>query len=183
MTKSIICAGFGGQGIMFMGKLLGYAAMKLGYKITWISSYGAEARGGAAHCMLVISDEDIPSPIIEEPDICVAMNSPSFEKFKNSLKKRGLMILNSSLIRNGKPMRKDIRAMKIPMTDIAGSMGNIKVANMVALGAMLLGDKLFDIDVLSGALEDFIPAHRKNLLDINKRALIEGYEFSTRNKG
>lgn len=183
MTKSIICAGFGGQGIMFTGKLLGYAAMKLGYKVTWISSYGAEARGGSAHCMLVISDEDIPSPVIEKSDICIAMNGPSFEKFKNSLNKRGLIILNSSLIGESEPLKKSVRAIRVPMTAIASSMGNIKVANMVALGAMLLGDKLFDIDVLNRALEDFIPVHRKNLLDINRRALEKGYEFVARNKG
>ncbi len=166
---------------MFTGKLMGYAAMKLGYKVTWINSYGAEARGGSAHCMLIISDEDIPSPVIEKPDICIAMNSPSFEKFKNRLNKRGLIILNSSLIGESESVKKGIRVIRVPMTGIASSMGNIKVANMVALGAMLLGDKLFDIDVLNRALEGFIPAHRKNLLDINRRALEKGYEFVARN--
>ena len=98
MDKSIICAGSGGQGIMFMGKLLAYSAMKADYKVTWISSYGAEARGGAAYCMVTISNSYIPSPVIESPDICIVMNNSSFEKFNRRLKKGGLLILNSSFI-------------------------------------------------------------------------------------
>ncbi|MBM3254274.1 MAG: 2-oxoacid:ferredoxin oxidoreductase subunit gamma [Candidatus Omnitrophica bacterium] len=183
MTKSIICAGFGGQGIMFMGKLLAYSAMRSGYKVTWISSYGAEARGGAAYCTVIISDSTIASPVIENPDICIVMNNPSFEKFKDRIKKRGILILNSSLIDNELNIRKDIKSIRIPMTDIAVSCGNIRVANMVGLGAFLLADEIFDLDFLFNTLEEFIPAHRKNFLDINKNALRKGYEFGRGNKG
>lgn len=183
MTKSIICAGFGGQGIMFMGKLLAYSAMRSGYEVTWISSYGAEARGGAAYCMVTISDSAIASPVIENPDICIVMNNPSFEKFKDRVKKKGILILNSSLIEDNVNIKKDIKSTRVPMTDIAVSCGNIRVANMVALGTFLFADEIFDLKSLSNALEEFIPSHRKNLLDINKEALRKGYEFAGKNKG
>lgn len=182
MTKSIICAGFGGQGIMFIGKLLAYSAMRSGYKVTWISSYGAEARGGAAYCMVTISDSAIASPVIENPDKCIVMNNPSFEKFKDRVKKKGILILNSSLIEDSVHIKRDIKSIKIPMTDIAISCGNVKVANMVGLGAFLLTNEIFNLNSLSCALEEFIPSHRKNLLDINKNALRMGYEFARSNK-
>ncbi|MFH0838623.1 MAG: 2-oxoacid:acceptor oxidoreductase family protein [Candidatus Omnitrophota bacterium] len=182
MSKLIICAGFGGQGIMFMGRFLAYSAMKLNYNVTWISSYGAEARGGAAYCMVVISDDDIPSPLIEHPDVCIVMNSPSFEKFHTRLKKNGLLILNSSLIDDGRSVRRDITCIKIPMTAMALSSGNVKVANMLALGAFIFNDSTFKLGTIQTLLEQFIPPHRKNLLDANKTALWEGYEFAKRYK-
>lgn len=168
---------------MFMGKLLAYSAMRSGYQVTWISSYGAEARGGTAYCMVTISDSIIASPVIENPDICIVMNNPSFEKFKDRVKKKGILILNSSLIEDNVIIKRDIKNIRIPMTDIAVSCGNIKVANMVGLGAFLLTDEIFDLNSLSYALEEFIPSHRKSLLDINKEALRKGYEFTKSDKG
>ncbi len=167
---------------MFMGKLIGYAAMKLNYNVTWISSYGAEARGGASYCMVIISDNPIPSPVVEEPDICIVMNNPSFEKFSKKLKKKGLLIMNSSMIEDGNSTRKDIRSVKVPMTRLAFSLGNTRVSNMVALGTFILKERIFDLDSILKILEEFIPSHRRNLLDINKKALVKGYEFAKRYK-
>src|SRR3989338_680021 len=124
--EEIICAGFGGQGIMLMGKLLSYAGMKRRYNVTWMPSYGAEVRGGTAHCMVVISDKDIPSPILDKPDICIVMNAPSMIKFERSVKKGGLLIINTSLIPD-KLRRRDLNVIKLPFTDIAQRLGSIRV--------------------------------------------------------
>lgn len=177
--EEIICAGFGGQGIMLMGKLLSYAGMKRRYNVTWMPSYGAEVRGGTAHCMIVISDDKIPSPILERPDIAIIMNAPSMTKFERSVKKGGVLIMNTSLIPD-KLRRRDLNVIKLPFTDIAARLGNSRVANMVAIGAYLARTKIFRLNEIARSLQDVIPKYRRNLLKINLAALKEGIKLARR---
>ena len=137
MKEEIIFAGFGGQGIMLMGKALSYAAMNNGKHVTWMPSYGAEVRGGTAHSMVIISDEIIASPVVKEPSMCIVMNRPSLQKFETKVKKNGFLIVNKSLI-DIDAERKDIDILNIPATSMASELGNLKVANMVMLGALLV---------------------------------------------
>jgi 2-oxoglutarate ferredoxin oxidoreductase subunit gamma len=135
MTHEIILAGFGGQGVMVMGQLLTYAGMLEGAHVSWIPSYGPEMRGGTANCSVIISQEPIGSPIVTEATAVVAMNLPSLEKFESSLSPGGILIVNSSLI-DRPSKRDDIVTYTVPANDIASHLGNAKMANMVALGAL-----------------------------------------------
>ncbi|UCH12671.1 MAG: 2-oxoacid:acceptor oxidoreductase family protein [Candidatus Omnitrophota bacterium] len=171
-TTRIICAGFGGQGIMTLGKVLATLGMKNGKSVSWMPSYGAEVRGGTAHSMVIISDSDIPSPVIDKADICIVMNKPSLDKFESRVKKGGTIILNSSLIESS-VKRKDINAVKVPATEIASSLGNIKVANIVALGALVSKTKIVSKNKAISLLKEFF-AEKKALLELNKKAFNEG---------
>ena len=179
MREDIIFAGFGGQGIMFMGKAVSYTAMNEGKFVTWMPSYGAEVRGGTAHSMVIISDSLIASPVVREPTICVAMNKPSFDKFEGRIKEKGLMVINSSLVES--PVkRKDIEALKVPATDMAFKLGNPRVSNMIMLGALLAVKDFLKLEALKEAVAELIPKSRKDLLSINKEAISQGYEYCSR---
>ena len=171
MREETICAGFGGQGILLLGKLIALCAMKENKFNTYMPSYGAEVRGGTAYSMTIISDEEIPSPIILIPDTVIAMNAPSFRKFKDKVKKGGLLIVNSSLVKEI-PKTVKIKAIKFPFTDIAISLGNVKVANTVALGAYIKKTKVISVKAALAALEEFMKD--KKLLVLNKLALLKG---------
>ena len=175
MNESIICAGFGGQGIMLLGKLITFGAMRKGLNTTWLPSYGAEVRGGTAHSMVHISDEDISSPIVSLCDTAIVMNQPSFEKFISKIRPKGALLLNTSLV-NGKVSRKDISVLKIPMTETAHKLGNVKVANMVALGAYIKKRKLFSKDIMKEGIKNIF-APNKSLIDLNIEALEEGFKI------
>jgi len=136
MTHEIIMAGFGGQGVMLLGKILATAAMIDGKETTWLSSYGPEMRGGTANCSVVVSDKPIGSPYVAEPTAAVVLNSPSFEKFEPLVKNGGILIVNSSLIEL-RSARTDIRSFLVPCTDITVELGNPRGTNLVALGALL----------------------------------------------
>src|SRR3989338_259959 len=140
MREEIICSGFGGQGIMSMGKLLVEAALLENKQVAWMPSYGAEVRGGTAHSMSVISDEPIASPVILWPDTCFVMNNPSLIKFEGQVKVGGLLIVNSSLAKS-EPSRLDVTILKFPFTDLASRLGNARVTNMLALGVYLAKKK------------------------------------------
>ena len=172
MTERIIIAGAGGQGAMLLGKVLSEAAMRSGKFITWLPSYGAEVRGGTAHCMVIISDTEIGSPYINKADILIIMNAPSLEKFEARLKNNGLLILNSSLA--GSPEKSSAHILKYPFTDIALSLGNIRVANMVALGCLAAKIKIIAIKDVLKAIEKIAPEDKKNLVEINKQAVLAG---------
>jgi len=169
----ILLAGFGGQGIMLMGKLLATAGLALRKNVTWMPSYGAEVRGGTAYSMTKISDKEIANPIITSPDILVVMNEPSLTKYEERLKPKGLMILNKSLIRS-KPRRKDISVVSIPMTQIASKLGSIRSANMVAMGVLLKRSKLFPIRVIVSALREMLSG-KEDVFLLNKKAIEKGY--------
>ena len=172
MTQRIIIAGAGGQGIMLLGKILAAAAMEEYEFVTWLPSYGAEVRGGTAHCLIVISDEEIGSPYIKEADTLIIMNNPSLLKFKNRLKKKGLLIVNSSLVDTIADKR--FTVLNFPFTDIASNLGNIKVANMAALGVYAQAAKIINVDKILRAIDKIAPADKRNLVKINQDALREG---------
>lgn len=169
----VLLAGFGGQGIMLMGKLLAAAGLLSRKNVTWMPSYGAEVRGGTAYSMTKISDKEIANPIVTSPDILVAMNEPSLTKYEERLKPGGLMILNKSLIKS-KPRRKDISVISVAMTQIASKLGFPRSANMVALGVLLKRSKLFPIKVVVSALHE-MSGGKEDIFLLNKKAIEKGY--------
>ena len=179
MIAEIVFAGFGGQGIMFMGKALAYAAMKRGKFVTWMPSYGAEVRGGTAHSMVVISDKVIASPVVKEPSVCVVMNKPSFDKFNSKVTKGGILVVNKSMIEIGEK-RKDIGILEVPATDMAYELGNSRVANMITLGALLSKRDILPVQSLIDILGDIIPKSRQKMVPINQDAVRKGYEYGSR---
>lgn len=174
--EEIVCAGFGGQGIMFLGKLLAQAAMTEGLQVTYLPSYGAEVRGGTAHCNVIISSEEIASPVIGAPTSGIVMNHPSLVKFEPKLRPGGLLVVNSSLALES-PRRGDIQVMEVPATEIADSLGNIQVANMIALGCYLRGRAVVPLSTVTDCLKEVLPGRKEALLSINEEALRRGAEF------
>lgn len=174
MTEKIILAGFGGQGMMLLGKLLAQAAMADGKQVTYFPSYGTEVRGGTAVYHLIVSNEEIFSPIIEEADTLIVMNQPSYQKFKGMLKPNGLLLLNTSMIKvNNTP---DATIYKVQATEIASKLGNVLVSNIVMLGAYLAIKKLFSADLILDQLQAMLKGKKGNLLAINKKALESGMQ-------
>lgn len=173
MTEKIICAGFGGQGIMAMGKILALSAMREGKYATWLPSYGAEVRGGTAHCMVVISDEEIASPCIGKADTLIIMNGPSLAKFKNSIRNKGLLLVNSSMA-DCKATSRRLDIVCAPVTDMASKLGMEKVANTVAIGIYLAKRKIISLKTMERSIEEVL-RHREKLIAVNKRALEEGF--------
>ncbi len=173
MHEEIIMAGFGGQGVIFMGKLLAYLGMQEGHRVTYIPSYGAEVRGGTANCTVIISSEEIASPLSPHPSTAIVMNKPSLDKFEPRIKREGLLILNSSLIHR-EANRDNLEVVKVPATEIATKLGNPKVANMVVLGAYLARRKVVSLETALHHLPDALPQRSHHLLKINKEALGKG---------
>lgn len=162
---------------MLLGKVLAEAAMLEGKYVTWLPSYGAEVRGGTAHCMVVISEAEIGSPYIEEADGLIIMNGPSLKKFKGRIKNKGLLIVNSSLAGNIKDINKRLNILKYPFTDLAVGLGNIKIANMLALGCFIEQQNTVSSKSVSQAIRAIAPEDKKNLIEINQRALLEGMKL------
>jgi 2-oxoglutarate ferredoxin oxidoreductase subunit gamma len=174
MTERIIIAGAGGQGIMLLGKVLAEAAMRENKYVTWLPAYGAEVRGGTAHCMVIISDEEIGSPYMEKADTLIIMNAPSLARFKNMIKNKGLLIINASLV------KKDVESacsLKYPFTEIAARIGNIRIANMVAAGCYLAHKKILKIETIMRVIAEIAPPDKKDLIEINKKAVYEGMKL------
>ncbi len=176
MTHELIFAGFGGQGILFAGKLLAYAAMMSEKNVSWLPSYGPEMRGGTANCHVIVSDEPVSSPMITVPTILAAMNKPSFEKFEQSVKPGGIIVKDSTLI-DAKPSRTDIAYFDIPATKIAMDLNSDKLANMVMTGKIIKESGMLDMDIVLKALEKIVPPSKKALVETNTKVLMAGYEF------
>lgn len=176
INETIICAGFGGQGIMVMGKVLANAGMGEGYNVTWLPSYGAEVRGGTAHSMVRISSEQIAGPTVSEANTGIIMNGPSLDKFETRIKKGGFFVINTSLAEK-KPERDDIDIIAAGFTEEAELLGNIRVANMIAVGAYARRKGIFKKDTLIDVIEK-MAAGRKNLIPINIKALERGMELA-----
>ena len=174
MKVRIIIAGSGGQGIMLLGKVLAEAVMREDKHVTWLPSYGAEVRGGTAHCMLVVSDQEIGSPYVDKADALIIMNAPSVEKFKPRIKKNGLWVINSSLARPGEIRIRGGCVLRHPFTGLAVELGNIKVANMLALGCFIAQSKIVNLKTVSGVIRDFAPAGKPELARVNQLALEKG---------
>jgi 2-oxoglutarate ferredoxin oxidoreductase subunit gamma len=174
MQTEIIVAGFGGQGVLFGGQVLAYAAMEVGKEVTWIPSYGPEMRGGTANCTVVIADEEIGSPLVENPRLAVALNLPSFDKYEGALGTGGTLIVNKSMVDRGKT-REDIQVLFVPCSQIAEEIGDRRLLNMVAVGALLTVLQDITIVDVEKALAAHLPARHKELLPKNYEALRRGY--------
>lgn len=173
METSIIISGFGGQGVLFAGQLLAYAGMDAGKDVTWIPSYGPEMRGGTAHCVVIISDDAIGAPIVSRPDIAIALNLPSYDKYEPLVKPGGLLVVNSSLIAS-KSSRDDIDVVYVPANAIAEEWGTAKMMNMAALGAMLTTRPVLPIDIVKKALVEHLPAGKQHLVEANLKVIEHG---------
>ena len=175
-TTQIMIAGFGGQGVLFAGKFLAYKGMVQDKQISWLPSYGPEMRGGTANCSVVISDTPVGSPIITNPDILIAMNLPSLQKFVDAVVPGGKIILDSTLI-DAKVERTDVEVFYIPATQLAKDAGFSTLANMILTGKTL---KVIDSVAYEGnkeTLESFNPAKKAGLIDVNLKALQIGYDY------
>jgi len=178
VTEEIVIAGFGGQGVLLAGKLLCVAAMRRGLQVSHIPSYGAEMRGGTANCSVVISTEDIPSPVIECPSVVIALNGPSLVKFLPRIRLGGMLIWNRSLIAIA-PSRSDLFSFPLDATDISLANGTERAANMVAIGALLrLKPNLVSMKSIEAALDEVISSRNRKYNSLNLRILSVGYEMA-----
>jgi 2-oxoglutarate ferredoxin oxidoreductase subunit gamma len=177
MQTEIIIAGFGGQGILFAGQLLAYAAMDTGHEVTWIPSYGPEMRGGTANCTVIIADEEIGSPNVRNPKAALVFNLPSFEKYEPLVVPGGVFIANASLV-DRSFTRADIQSLLIPANDIAEQIGDKRLTNMVMVGALLEILPIMTIEILKTTLTEHLPARHQRLLSLNYQALQTGAEFA-----
>jgi 2-oxoglutarate ferredoxin oxidoreductase subunit gamma len=174
MLVETIFSGFGGQGVLSMGKLLAYAAMKEGKEVSWMPSYGPEMRGGTANCMVNISDEPISSPVVTEYDVVVVLNQPSLDKFEPRVKKGGLLIWESSTIKRG-PTRDDITVVPLPAIDKAThELKNTKVMNMLVLGSLVKLKETVKKESLLLALKETLPERYHKLIPLNEKAIALG---------
>lgn len=176
MKTEIISSGFGGQGALTVGKFLAKAAMKEGKNVSWLPSYGPEMRGGTANVSAVISDKPIASPIVSFPDILVALNQPSIDKFGPNIKEGGLMIANKDMCPNGLD-RDDIEIIYASMNKIAKEIGSTKVLNMVAIGIIIGKKQLVKYETLEKDLTDFLQKKNPELLQANLKAIKKGIEI------
>ena len=175
--EEVIMAGFGGQGVLFLGKVVAEVGMAAGKNVSWLPSYGPEMRGGTANCSVVISEAPIASPIVNEPDMLIAMNRPSVTKFLPKVKKGGVMIYNSSLIPDEK-YRDDVKVIPVPASRIAGDLGSERVANVVMAGAFLRACPVMTLEQALKQIEHLTPAKKNDLLELNKTAFTKGYEYT-----
>ncbi|QAT41325.1 2-oxoacid:acceptor oxidoreductase family protein [Clostridium sp. JN-9] len=172
-SQELIFAGFGGQGILSMGKFLAYAGMDADLNVSWLPSYGPEMRGGTANCSVILTNESIGSPIVTKADTLIVMNRPSLDKFEEAVNSGGLIVMDSDLV-DRMPVRNDLEIIAIPAQTIAEKMGSKKIANMILLGALVKKTGIVSTDQLLDALK----AHGKeSFFDINKEAIEKGMEF------
>jgi 2-oxoglutarate ferredoxin oxidoreductase subunit gamma len=173
MQTEIIISGFGGQGALFAGQLLAYAAMDEGFHVTWIPSYGPEMRGGTAHCTVIISDDEIGSPLVRHPAAVIVMNLPSLDKYESLVAPGGVLIVNTSLVTR-RATRVDIRVVEVPANTIAEELGNNKLANLVLTGALLAMTGVLPLEAVERALAAHLPERHRSLLEANYQALRRG---------
>lgn len=177
--QDVIIAGFGGQGVMLIGNLLAQAGMEHGLEVSFIPVYGAEMRGGTANCTVVLDRYPIGSPLVHEPLSTIILNEPSLIKFQPHLRAGGVQIVNASLI-DKKLLDANRRNVYIPVNDMAHELGNIKMANMVALGAWLKATGTLPLSAVQEALKRVVNAHYAKLIPVNAKALEAGYNYETR---
>ena len=175
-TSELIIAGFGGQGILFAGKVLAYGGLMCEKEVSWLPSYGPEMRGGTANCHVIISDMPIGAPIITEPNLLIAMNKPSLDKFENAVVSGGTIIIDSSLI-DRKVERDDVNVFYIPATQMALDMDAAKMANMIILGKLIKETDIMTYDELKAGLKKCVPQSKAELLDFNLKVIDAGYHY------
>ena len=180
MLYEMIFAGFGGQGVLSMGQILAQSALKEGKDVTWFPSYGPEMRGGTANCTVNISDQPISSPVINECDVAVVLNLPSLKKFEPRVKKGGILIWESTIIKE-KPSRDDIQVYAVPAVEQAtNTLKNIKVMNMIMLGALVQINGIVKVESLMKALQETLPKRYHHLLPVNEKAIQIGIDLAGR---
>ena len=173
MKKEVILAGFGGQGVMSIGKNLVEAGMEEGLEVSWVPSYGPEMRGGTANCTVILSDERIGAPVVEHPTEIIVMNRPSVEKFESAVLPGGTVFVNSSIIPD-KVSRKDVNAVYVPCDEIAAELGNPKVCNMVMLGAYVAATKVLKVETIENMIREMFTGKKAKLVPLNMEALKRG---------
>ena len=173
MHTRMIIAGSGGQGVLMLGKLLAQAGMDRQFHVTYLPSYGAEVRGGTAHCHVAIADQEIYSPLVEQADVLIIMNQPSYTRFRPILKPGGLLLANSSLT-DSDADRDGRREVRVPASDVAAELGNVRVANVVMLGAFCRLVPILTHEDVSGALQVLLTGTKAKLLPLNEQALSRG---------
>lgn len=176
MVEKIIISGFGGQGIILAGKMLAYVGMIEGKQVSHIPSYGAEMRGGTANCSVIISDEEIASPMVPHPTTLIVMNKPSLAKFEKAVVSRGNLFVNRSLI-EVKPEREDLRIFYVPANNLAEEAGSGRAANMVMLGAFIAATGAVSKEDVKESLPKLISRRNIQLNEVNIRAIDMGYDF------
>ncbi len=178
LNEQVIIAGFGGQGVMMMGKLLAHAGMIEHRHVSWLPSYGPEMRGGTANCHVIVSEQQIGSPVIAESTAVIAMNLPSLDKFEPVVQPGGRLLINSSLV-DRTSNRTDVSVLEIPVNDMANQQGSLRVANMVMLGAYIALTRVVNKETIVEALQEVLGQTKQHLRDINVKALEEGIAFAT----
>ena len=175
-TTQILIAGFGGQGVLFAGKFLAYKGMQEDLQVSWLPSYGPEMRGGTANCSVVLSDDPVGSPIITEPDVLIAMNLPSLQKFVNDVVPGGQIYVDSTLIAE-KVERTDVEVFYIPATAMAKEAGVSTLANMIIMGHVLQNNKELSFDGTEATIQNLVPAKKQELVGLNMKALEMGRDY------
>jgi 2-oxoglutarate ferredoxin oxidoreductase subunit gamma len=176
MERSVVIAGFGGQGVILAGKILAQAGMDHGLEVTWLPSYGPEMRGGTANCTVVLSDEPVGSPIVDEPSAVIALNLPSLDKFEPTIAEGGVVIVNRSLI-DRDVTRTDIEAKYVPVNEIAQRIGNPRAVNMIALGAYVRAAGVIPLETVKRTMAHMMEKDGKGkFVPMNDQALQEGYD-------
>ena len=176
MKKEILIAGFGGQGVLFAGKLLAHIGLHENKQLSWLPSYGPEMRGGTANCSVIISDEPVGSPIVTKPDILIAMNLPSLDKYENDVVPGGVIIVDSSLVTR-KVNRDDVTVFYIPATSMANEINAPTLANMIIIGKLIKETNVVSYSEIDNVLAKIVSARHQNLLEINKKAIDAGYNY------
>lgn len=177
MTTQLLIAGFGGQGVLFAGKFIAYKGLMEEKEVSWLPSYGPEMRGGTANCSVILSDEPVGSPIVANPDVLIAMNLPSLDKYEDATVSGGSIFIDSTLI-GRKVEREDVKAFYIPATKMANDAGIPTLANMIMMGKMIKETGLVRFDDVIDTLKKIVSAKRANLLDANIKALEAGYNYA-----
>ena len=176
MNCNILFAGFGGQGILFAGQFVAYKGLLENKQVSWLPSYGPEMRGGTANCSVIVSDEPIGSPIVSNPDVLVAMNLPSLDRYENEVVSGGKIFVDSTLI-SRKVERTDVDVYYIPATEIANEKGISTLANMIITGKLLKEVDMLGFDGIDAPLSKVVSTRHQNLLEVSKTALKLGYDY------
>ena len=176
MTNEILIAGFGGQGVLFAGKCLAYEGLEENKQVSWLPSYGPEMRGGTASCGVIVSDDQVGSPIVAKPDVLIAMNLPSLDRYESAVAPGGMIFADSTLIER-KVKRDDVKVFYIPATALASENGFPTLANMIIVGKVLKETGNYDEASIDATLKKVISAKRADMLEINKKAMALGAEF------
>lgn len=175
MHHQIVISGFGGQGVLFAGQLLAYAGLAEGCYVTWLPSYGPEMRGGTAHCTVIISDEEIGSPLVRNPSVALVMNPPAMEKYAPLVQSDGILILDATLVEQ-RSERLDVHEIAVPAKELADELGAPQIANVVMLGALIAATGVVGLETMKKVIAQHLSARHRDKLEANRRALQRGAE-------